>query len=433
MTTPTRRVFLGGLALPVAAPFAGSSVPRLREAGSFELPEPHGTPQELASDEDFWSAVASAFEIDRSIVNLNNGGVSPAPQPVTAALARHLQAANQAPAYVMWRLQQPNREAVRSKLARFLKVDAEELAFTRNASESLQICQFGFDLARGDEVVCCDQDYPRMINTFKQRVAREGIVLRTVRIPVPCEEPQRIVDAYREALTDRTKLMLCSHVVNLTGQVVPVKELVALGRARGIPVLVDGAHAFANLEVDLRDLDCDYYATSLHKWLFAPIGTGLLYVRRERILPLWPLMACDAKQDADIRKFEEIGTHPAGYALAVSDAMTFHERLGPARKRARLNFLRDRWATHIARHARVRLNTSLKPGMSNSLGNFAIEGLDPVAISGHLFEKHRIFTTAIGHADCSGVRVSPSVYTTLEEIGRFCAAVDDIVEHGIPA
>ncbi|MBI5851272.1 MAG: aminotransferase class V-fold PLP-dependent enzyme [Planctomycetes bacterium] len=422
----TRRDFLGALALPALAPgLRSTSRPR-------ELPAPDGTPDEVARDEDFWTAVAAEFDVDRSIVNFNNGGVSPAPRPVTAALARHLQAANEAPAYVMWRHQAPNREAVRAKLARFLNVDAEELAFTRNASESLEICQFGIDLARGDEIVCCDQDYPRMLTTFRQRVAREGLVLNLLRIPVPCEEPQKIVDAYRERITERTKLILCSHVINLTGQVVPVKEITALGRERGIPVIVDGAHAFANLEFDLRELDCDYYATSLHKWLFAPIGTGLLFVKRDKILPTWPLMACDTKQDADIRKFEEIGTHPAGYALSVSDALSFHERLGPARKAARLRYLRERWVTPLARHPRFKLNTSLKPGLSNSLCNFAIEGVDSTALAAHLFEKHRIFVVAIGHADCTGIRVSPSVYTSLEEIDRFRDALDAVAANGLP-
>lgn len=428
----TRRAFLGALALPTVGsasaldPFRGLRV-------LDELSPRDASPEELARDEEFWGAVASAFDVDRGLVNFNNGGVSPAPRLVVDAVKRHIDRANEAPAYNMWRLMQPQKEAVRQALARVMGVSADEVAITRNASEGLQTCQFGIDLEAGDEVLCTDQDYPRMRNTFAQRAAREGIVVRQFKIPTPCDDPAEIVALYRAHMTDRTRIVLVSHVINLTGQVLPVKEVVALGRERGVPVIVDGAHAFAHLDFDFADLDCDYYATSLHKWLFAPIGTGMLYVRKERIRDLWPLMAGNPGQEDDIRKFEEIGTHPVGIPLGVAEALVFHERLGAARKLARLVHLRDRWIHALRGDERFRLNTSLVPGMAGGIANFRIEGIDSQALGRHLLAKHRIITTPIVHEDFEGIRVSPSVYATLGEVDRFVAAVQDVLDHGLPA
>jgi selenocysteine lyase/cysteine desulfurase len=427
----TRRDFLGALGLPAVAPALGLRPGRALEVLD-ALGAPAGSPAEVARDEDFWNTVADAFAVDRSLVNFDNGGVSPSPRSVQDALRRHVEHGNEAPAHNMWRLLQPRKEAVRERLARFMGVDAEEVALVRNASEGLQTCQFGFDLRPGDEVLCTDQDYPRMRNTFAQRAAREGIVLRTFKIPTPCEEPERIVEGYRERIGERTRLILVCQVINLTGQVLPVREIVALGRERGVPVIVDGAHGFAHLDFDFAALDCDYYATSLHKWLFAPVGTGLLYVRRACIEGLWPLMAGNPGQEGDIRKFEEIGTHQVGVPLAIAEALTFHERLGPARKQARLLYLRDRWARALLRHDRVRLHTSLRPGMACGIACVQIDGVDPVQLGAHLLQRHRILTTPIVHEDFEGLRVSPSVYSTLAEVDRFVDAVEDVIRRGLP-
>jgi isopenicillin-N epimerase len=228
-------------------------------------------------------------------------------------------------------------------------------------------------------------------------------------------------------------MVLVSHVINLTGQIMPVREVAALGRRRNIPVVVDGAHALAHLDYKFSDLDCDYYGSSLHKWLCAPIGTGLLYVRRDRIAGLWPLMAAEQKQDADIRKFEEIGTHPAANYLAIAEALTFHQGIGPARKLARLLYLRDYWADRLVRHERVRLHTSRKPGCASGLCTFEIVGVDPAKLVEWLWKEHRIFTTAIMHDEFKGVRVSPSVYTQLPELDRFCEKTELVIKDGLPA
>jgi len=424
-----RRGFLGAAlaapALPTLDLARAAAVGRTLAADDRE-------PVDVARDELAWREVQTAFTVDRSLVNLNNGGVSPAPRFVQDAMDRRLAYTNELPSHHLWRVLEPQREHVRTRLARAWGVDAEEIAITRNASEGLQICQFGFDLEPGDRVLTTDQDYPRMLATFRQRAAREGIVLDTFPLPVPSEDPAEIVRRFEERITPRTKLLLCCHVINLTGQVLPVKEIVAMARRHGVPTIIDGAHGFAHFDFKLSDLDCDYYATSLHKWLFAPIGTGLLYVRRERIGDLWPLMAADDSLKDDIRKFEQIGTHPEAGPLAIGEALTFHEGIGPKNKEARLLYLRDRWAKRLREHDRVHLNTSLAPGFAGGIANVRVDGLDTRELARWLWTERGIYTIGIGHPDADGLRVSPSVYTTLEEIDRFAEAVEHALEHGLP-
>ncbi len=428
-----RRHFLGTMGLAVPTLFVSASLHPLRARDVLDdIKDYPGTPEDIASDEDFWFNVQQAFTVDRSLVNLNNGGVSPAPAIVQEAMKRHLDFSNEAPVYNMWRILEPEREGVRKRLARFFACDPEEVALTRNASEGLEICQLGFDLERGDEVLTTNQDYPRMINTWKQLEKRAGVALKMFSIPTPAEDVGEIVSLFEQNITSRTRLILVSHMIFLTGQIMPVREIVKLGRSKGIPVIVDGAHAFAHFDFTNHDLDCDYYGTSLHKWLFAPHGTGLLYVRKEKIPSLWPMMAAPEEKKDDIRKFEEIGTHPAANYLAISEALTFTQGIGMKRKEARLRFLRNRWANHLLQYDRVKLHTSLKPGFSCAIANVEIDGLDPGKITSYLWSKHRIIVTTIKHKEFQGVRVSPSVYTTLEEIDRFTEAMEHIIKKGLP-
>lgn len=433
----SRRRFLGALGIPVAAATAGVALNLEGVAHALgalrERSREHATPEEAAGDEDFWFEVGQAFTVDRSLVNLNNGGVSPSPAWVQEAMKRHLDYSNTAPPYSMWKILEPQREAVRERLGREFGCDPEEIALTRNASEGLQICQFGFDLRPGDEVLTTNQDYPRMITTFLQRERREGIVLRRFSIPIPAEDPDEIVSLFERNITPKTKLILMCHMINITGQILPVREVVEMARSKGIPVIVDGAHALAHFDFKISELDCDYYATSLHKWLFAPHGTGLLYVRKDKIRELWPLMAATEKMDEDIRKFEEIGTHPAANYLAIAEALSFHQGIGGKRKQARLVYLRDYWAKRLLEHRRVRLHTSLKPGFACGIATVEIKGVEPGALDAWLWEKHRILTTPIVHQEFRGIRVSPSVYTTLQELDRFCDAMEQVIQHGLPA
>ena len=429
--SPNRRNFLGAAAAAVAA----TRLPTFRPdaaAVARELGRHPGSPADLADDETYWSQVARAFTVDRTLVNLNNGGVSPSPAFVQDAMKRHLDYSNEAPTYTMWRILEPQREGVRKRMAREWGVDAEEIAFTRNASEGLQTCQFGYDLREGDEVLTTTQDYGRMLTTFRQRERREGIVMRQIKVPVPAEDPAEVVRRFEEGITPRTRLILMCHMINLTGQILPVRDIVRMARRHEIPVIVDGAHAMAHFPFKLPELECDNYSTSLHKWLFAPHGTGLLYVRRSEISNIWPLMAAPDRMDGDIRKYEEIGTHPAANYLAIGEALTFHQGIGAERKAARLVYLRDHWANRLLENDRVTLNTSQEPGFACGIGNVHVDGLDTAALSTWLWNAHRIITVPIGHEECEGLRISPSVYTTLEEIDRFSEAIEWAMEHGLP-
>ncbi len=436
----SRREFLGSIVYPAAAACA---LPRITFGSLASVAEElagfRGSPEEIARNEDYWAPIVRAFTIDASVVNLNNGGVSPSPACVLVAMKRHLVFSNSTPPPVaLWKILEPRKENVRQRLGRQWGVDPEEeIAITRNASEALQICQLGIDLKAGDEILACTQDYPRMLTAFRQRERREGVVLRLFKLPIPAEDAAAIVRLYEQNITPRTRLILVSHVINITGQIMPVKEIVAMARGKngGTPVIVDGAHAHAHLDFKLPDVGCDYYGVSLHKWLFAPHGTGMLYVRRDKIAGLWPLRAAEEKDRDNIRKFEAIGTHPAAAFLAIGDALTFNQTIGFDRKEARLRYLRDYWAKRLLSHpsGRARLHTSLRPEFSCGIATVQVEGIESAALADWLWKDHGILTVAIKHDEFEGVRVTPSVYTTLEQLDRFCERVEFAIEKGIPA
>jgi isopenicillin-N epimerase len=428
----TRRTFLRGLTTGAAtmALLKDDAVERVFAAGRAAGSRPA---DEVAQDEDYWREIQQAFTLDRTLINLNNGGVCPSPRVVQDAMKRYLDLSNQAPAYSMWQLVEPGIESVRQGLAAAFGCDPEEMAVTRNASEGLETCQLGLDLQRGDEVLTTTHDYPRMIATWKQRERRDGIVLRQVKFPFPPKDPAELVEPFRRAITPRTRVILVCHITNLTGQIFPVKEICRLGRERGIEVIVDGAHAFAHFPFTLADLDCDYYGTSLHKWLFAPHGTGFLYVRRSRIGKLWPLMAAPAEMTENIRKFEEIGTHPAANHNAIAEALVFNAGIGIERKAARLRYLRDRWLTRLASQKGVRIHTSLDPRMSCGIGNVQIEGVDTGKLGAHLWARRRIIVVPIVHEEFQGLRVTPNVYTRPEEIDVFAEEMEQVLAKGLPA
>ena len=390
------------------------------------------SPDEVAEDETYWSLIQRAFDVDRTMINLNNGGVSPTPSHVLEAMIRDLKFSNELPVEHMWRVLEPRIESVRRDLAREFGCDPEEMAITRNASEANEIMIFGLDLKRGDEVVVSTQNYPRMLTSWEQRERREGIVVKKVSFKVPPPSQKYVFDQFIAAVTPRTKLIELPHITNLTGQILPVRELVEWARPRGIEVLVDGAHAFGHFPFTRDDLGADYYGTSLHKWLLAPIGTGFLYVRKEKIGKLWPLMAAAKAQDLDIRKFEEIGTHPAANHNAISAALAFHRGIGADRKIARLRYLRDRWAKRLLKESpRVKILTPLDSKYSGAIGLVSIDGLDFSNLGVWLLAKHRIVNTPILHDEFTGLRITPNVYTTVDEIDVFADKMTEAIRKGI--
>lgn len=430
----TRRDFLSltGKGLGLAALAVPSIGCLIKEVEAATRSVAHLSPDQAAMDEDYWSHIQNAFTVTRGIVNLNNGGVSPSPRIVTEALVRYIWQQEDATAYTMWQILEPQSETIRTGLAEMFGCDREEIAITRGASEALETLLMGIDFKPGDEILTTTQDYPRMLTTLRQRERREGLVLKLVKIPIPPKDLSEIVAAFEKGITPRTKLILISHQVNITGQITPVKAVCDMARAKGIETVVDGAHSFAQFDFKQKDLGCDYFGTSLHKWLFAPKGSGLLYVKRDKIEKLWPLMAAEATQATDIRKFEEVGTHSAAPRLAIGEAMLFHNGIGGKRKEARLRYLSRYWMNRLKGVPKVGFNTSFDPNQSCAIANVNIAGIDPSAIGSYLFNKHRIFTTPIVHEEFKGIRITPNVYTTLGELDRFCNLMEDIARKGLP-
>jgi len=381
-------------------------------------------PEQLAQNEFFWSVVQEAYDLDRFTLNLNNAGVAPAPRVVLESMYRYIEFANHVPSRNLWEILDPRVEGVRERLANTFGCDTEEIAITRNASESMEICLLGLDLDPGDEILCMSHEYPRMMSTLKQRALRRGVVIKTFPIPTPPDDPMELVRLFERNITDKTKVILVAHLMFRTGQIVPVRPIVELGRARGIEVIVDGAQSFAHLECKRDELGCDYFGTSLHKWLSAPIGTGMLYVRKEKIAKLWALTPAEAPTSDDIRKFEEIGTHATAPRLAVHEALDLYDAIGPANKSARLRYLRNRWAERLRECPGVKLYTSLDEVQSCGLATVGIDGIPGETLAARLRENHGIIVASIEHEQIDGVRVTANTYTTLDEVDRFADAME---------
>ncbi|HSF20006.1 MAG TPA: aminotransferase class V-fold PLP-dependent enzyme [Vicinamibacteria bacterium] len=389
-------------------------------------------PEDVARDEAYWRDVQQAFSISRSLIDLNNGYTCPSPRVVTESLIEYIWQQEEAPSYVLRSLLPPRRETVRNGLARLFGCDPEEIALVRNTSEAMEILLLGIDLKSGDEVVTTTQDYGRMRTTLDQRQRREGIEIKYITIPTPARTMDEIVENFRGAITSRTKMILMSHQINLTGQILPVKEVCDIAREHGIEVMVDGAHSFAQFAFKREEVGCDYFGTSLHKWLLAPKGTGMLFVRRDKIEKIWPLMAAPESMNADIRKFEEIGTHSLAPYLATGEALAFHNAIGSERKEARLRYLKDYWAKRLMELPNVRLHTSLDPRMSCAIGNVEATNVAPDDLVDYFWDKHHIIVTAINHDEYRGLRITPNLYTTLDELDYFCEVFEQVARRGLP-
>jgi selenocysteine lyase/cysteine desulfurase len=389
------------------------------------------TAEEVAQDEDFWFTVRQCYGVHPTLINLNNGGVAPAPQAVMDAMKRALDWSNIATAHTMWRDLEPGIERARRDLAKMFGCDVEEMAITRNASEALETVILGLQLKAGDEVIATDQNYPRMATAWRQRERRDGIAFKTISVPAPPKNQGDLLAAFENAIGPKTRVIEVCHITNLTGQIYPVREIIEAMRPRGIEVVVDGAHAFACFPFLRDDLGCDYYGTSLHKWLGAPVGTGFLYVRKSKIKSVWPLFAAPEELDDDIRKFEEIGTHPAANHHAIGEAVAFNLGIGIERKAARLRHLRKRWTDRFKDRSNARVLTPDDPAQACAIGMISIDGLPPRKLAKHLLEKHGIITAAILHEDFEGLRITPNVYTTAREIDTFSEVLDRVLKEGI--
>lgn len=386
----------------------------------------HLTADELAADEDFWYYIQQSFTVNPGIINLNNGGVSPAPRTVQDAMKRYYDLSNEAPSYYMWRVLDQGREPLRRNLARLAGCDAEEIAINRNSSEGLETIIFGLQLKAGDEVVAARQDYPNMINAYKQREKRDGIKMVWINLELPSEDEEYLVQQYVKAFTARTKVVHITHIINWNGQILPVKRIAQEAHKRGIEVVVDGAHSFAHFKFSVPDLDADYFASSLHKWLYAPIGSGLLYVKKDKISKIYPLFATsDDPLKPDIRKFEALGTRPFFIEQAIGKAIEFHEMIGSERKEKRLHYLKNYWMEKVKDLPGVKLNTSLHARWGCAIGNIGITGKKPGELDGFLFNQYKIHSVGIEWENINGVRITPNVYTSTRDL--------DVLVEGIKA
>jgi len=377
-------------------------------------------------DETFWYQIKQAYTVSPNIINLNNGGVSPAPRVVQDAVNRYNQLSNEAPSYYMWRIVDQGREPVRRKLAALGGCSPEEIAINRNSSEALETIIFGLPLQAGDEVVLTRQDYPNMINAWKQREKRDGIVLKWISFDFPMEDEAAIVKGFTDAFTAKTKIVHLTHLINWTGQIMPARAIADAAHERGIEVVLDAAHSFAHIPYTIPELGCDYFGTSLHKWLCAPIGSGMLYIKKDKIPKIYPLLAAPEADSDDIRKFEHLGTRSFPIEQAIGQAIEFHHLIGSERKAKRLHYLKNYWAEKVIKTTGIHLHTSLHPDFGGAIGLVSIDGKKPGEVSSALFRDYKIHTTSIVWENISGVRITPNVYTTTRDLDVLVKALQEI-------
>jgi len=429
MTSSDRRSFLRQTAATLAGAFSANSLFQQAHAADFSAAGTRIaglTAMEAAQDEDYWAVIQRAYSVNPNLINLNNGGVSPSPVVVQQAVERYNQLSNEGPSYYMWRILDQGREPLREKLAALAGAQPGEIAINRNSTEALNTVIYGLDLKAGDEVIGAKQDYPNMIQAYRQRAMREGIVYKQLNFDFPIEDDTVIVKAYELAITPRTKLIHVTHMVNWVGQTMPVRKIADMAHAHGIEVLADGAHSFGLLDFKVPDLGCDYFGTSLHKFLSAPIGTGMLWIKADKIEKIWPLTCNSTPRSADIRKFETLGTRSFPLEQGIGEALNFHNGIGPARKQARIGFLKNYWATRAQAIPKVKLHTSLNLDYSCAICGVSVDGKTPAELENALFDGYKIHTVGIVWENIRCVRVTPHVYTSMADLDKLVRALGEI-------
>ena len=430
MTSSDRRTFLRQAAT-LAGAFSTGSLFNQAHAADFNAASravAHLGPAEVAQNEDFWAVIQRAYSVNPDIINLNNGGVSPSPVVVQQAVERYSQLANEGPSYFMWGILDQGREPLREKLAHLAGANANEIAIDRNSTEALNTIIFGLPLKAGDEVIGTKQDYPHMIEAYKQRAERDGIVYKQISFDFPTEDDDAIVKAYEQAITPRTRLIHVTHMVNWVGQTMPVAKIADMAHAHNIEVLADGAHSFGLLDFKIPNLHCDYFGASLHKFLSAPIGTGMMWVRADKIEKVWPLVCAANPHSSDIRKFEDLGTRSFPLEQGIGEAINFHEGIGSKRKEQRIGYLKNYWASRVQSIPRVKLHTSLNLNYSCAICGVSIDGMTPSQVASALFDKYKIHTVGIVWENISCVRVTPHVYTPLDDLDKLVGAIGEIAK-----
>jgi selenocysteine lyase/cysteine desulfurase len=416
-----KRTFLksmavGGFSTAVSAPSLEKWV------GAFA----HRPADDLASDEDFWAGIRAGYRLKPDYINLENGYYNFLPEAILEKYIEHLREVNYQASYYMRTVQWDNKKKMATALAGMLGCGADELIITRNTTESLDMVIGGMHWMEGDEAVMAEQDYGAMLDMFRQVSERHGVVRKIVSVPNHPANDEEIVQLYANAITPRTKLLMVCHMINITGQILPIRKICDMAHSKGVQVLVDGAHAVAHIRFNLSDLNCDYYGASLHKWLSVPLGAGILYVRKERIGEIWPLIAEGPRAKDDISRLNHIGTHPVATDLTIADAIAFYQALGPERKEARLRYLQQYWTSRVRGLPHIMLNTPEDPARACGIANVGIKGMKPAVMAETLMKQYRIFTVAIDYAGVQGCRITPNVYTSTDELDTFVKVLKEM-------
>jgi selenocysteine lyase/cysteine desulfurase len=383
-------------------------------------------PEKLAGDEEFWASIRQGYRLKPDYINLENGYYCFQPEQVLEKFIEHVREVNYQGSYYMRNMQVKNKKSVAAKLAEVAACSPEELIITRNTTESMDMIIGGLDWKAGDEAVMAEQDYGAMLNMFKQVSKRYGVINKVISVPNHPESDEEIVKLYESAITEKTKLLMVCHMINITGQILPVRKICDMAHERGVEVMVDGAHAFAHFQFSIPDLHCDYYGSSLHKWLSAPLGSGILYVKKEKIPNVWPLIASHVRDANDIARLNHIGTHPAHTDLAIADALDFYHMIGPERKEARLRYIQNYWTSQVRDLPHVNINTPVDPSRSCAIANVGIKGMEPSELGEALINKYGIYTVPINGQGVFGCRITPNIYTTTEELDVLVKAIKEL-------
>ncbi len=416
-----KRDFLKNMSLAViGAPFYGSAMATSLE-GIAKIPA-----DMVAHNEDFWLKVRQDYKLKPEYINLESGYYNIIPTPTLNALHKNIDMVNYEGSYYMRTVQWENKKRMSDKLAHIIGSTSKNVIITRNTTESLDMIISGMNWVTGDEAVYAIQDYGAMKVMFEQVADRYGIINKEISVPNHPKSDEEIVAVYEEAITDRTKLLMVCHMINITGQILPIKKICQMAHSKGVKVMVDGAHCVGHIEFDINDLECDFYGSSLHKWLAVPLGTGLLYVADEHIDTIWPIFAEDKREPGDISRLNHTGTIPVYHDLTIESAIDYYNMLGGARKEARMRYLQEYWTQKVRNHKGIVVNTPADSQRACGIANVGIEGMEPEIMAKRLLEDYHIFTVAIKYANVHGCRITPNVFTTTEELDVFVKALKEM-------
>lgn len=395
----------------------------------------HISPLELAKDELFWEKIRAGYKLKPDYINLENGYYCFIPQETLEGYINWIREINYQGSWYFRTVQWDNKDKAAARLAEIFGGSPDEVAITRNATESLDVIIAGFPWEKGDEAIFAHQDYGSIKNMFELVSRRYGVVNKIVDVPLHPQSDEEIVKIYEDAITPNTKLIMVSHMVNITGQILPVKKICEMAHRHGVDVMLDGAHCIAHFDFKIDDLGCDYYACSLHKWLSVPLGAGLLYVKKDKINKIWPLMAPYELDHPNIKNLNHTGTHPVATDLAVNNAIDYYEKIGAKRKEERLRYLQFYWSDKVREIPGVVVNTPVEKERSCGIANVGIKGMDPNDLAKTLMDKYNIYTVGINYAGVVGCRISPNIYTTPAELDVLVKALKEIassetISHG---